>query len=56
MVPEEGAVGWTPSLRYALKVGLLEEDDATELRNECGDADCDVVPVREAVCVSVNQG
>lgn len=46
LVPMDGAVGWTQSLRQALKFGLLEESEAHELAREEADEDADVIPVR----------
>lgn len=45
LVPEDGYVGWTASLRHALSCGLVDEEMAYQLVQD--HADCaDVVFVR----------
>lgn len=45
LVPEDGFVGWTYSLRHALSIGLVSQETAHQLAVDHAD-DADVVYVR----------
>jgi hypothetical protein len=48
LVPSNGFVGWTQSLREAFKRGLVDLSSAIELRDEHTD-DADVIFVRDVL-------